>query len=98
MVVLMTGPYPDSQDFLMRAVRAFQPVFDELLEEAAKELYEGTWVEEDSSAIVSVENGSIKVEKLALKNVDTLWMLQGSPAGDAKPVDLFSTGRTDEFR
>lgn len=99
----MTGPYPDSQDFTMRAVRQFQPVFDELLEVSSKDFYAGRWTaghQQDggpSEAIVKVERGTIFVERLILNGTDTLNLLQGSPP-KTKPASLWNTGRNDEFK
>ncbi len=101
-IVLMTGPYPDSQDFTMRAVRHFQPVFDDLLEQSSKDLYAGHWgvVEKEGDApgeaVVRIQEGTLLVEKLVLNGTDTLGLLQRT--SETTPTPLWSTGRKDEFR
>ncbi|EIN03774.1 beta-lactamase/transpeptidase-like protein [Punctularia strigosozonata HHB-11173 SS5] len=103
-VVLMTGDYPDSQDFTMQLVDAFQPVFDALLEAEARRSYVGRWftTPEATSAgpssemVTSLRSGTLWVDKLILNGTDTLGLLQG--ADRPEPVMLWPTGDPGRFR
>ncbi|EIN11010.1 beta-lactamase/transpeptidase-like protein [Punctularia strigosozonata HHB-11173 SS5] len=100
-VVLMTGDYPDSQDFTIQLVDAFQPAFDDLLEVEARKSYVGRWStagtsSPDSEMVTSLRSGTLWVDKLTLNGTDTLGLLQGTDRPE--PVMLWHTGAPGRFR
>jgi len=96
-VVLMTGWSADAEQVITNAFKHFQPAFDSLLEKGTKKLYAGTWKAEgsNSTAVISVEDGSLWMNKFTLQGSDILAVLRDDYP---EKIALASTGREGEFR
>jgi hypothetical protein len=96
-IVLMTGSYGDTEKVVIEAFKHFQPAFDLLQVNATKNAYAGTWTSDDgdSTAVVSVVDGSMWMETFTLKGHDVLAVLRN---GKPEKLALASTGREREFR
>jgi hypothetical protein len=96
-VVLMTGWYGDTEKVITDAFQYFQPAFDAIHEKGTKKLYAGTWESEESNstAVISVTDGSLWVDKFTLQGSDILAVLRDDYP---EKVALATTGRNEEFR
>ncbi|EJD43615.1 beta-lactamase/transpeptidase-like protein [Auricularia subglabra TFB-10046 SS5] len=92
-VVLLGGRYPDAARLAYDAFDIFQPVFDKSLAELASSLYVGTWGSGNDTATISLERGTLYIERLVLEGRDILknFFAPGRLA-------LRSTERRDELR
>jgi len=96
-VVLITGWNGDAEEVITKAFKLFQPAFDSVHEKGTKKLYAGTWKSEwsNSTAVISVDDGSLWMDKFTLHGSDILAVLRDD---HAEKVALTSTGREEEFR
>ena len=98
-IVLMAGHYPDAAKLAYDAFEIMQPAIDRALADMATRLYVGEWrnergdAEKDSSARISIEKGTLYIEKLVLEGVDALRNF-----GATGRLALRSSRRRDEFR
>ncbi|KAF8922083.1 beta-lactamase/transpeptidase-like protein [Mucidula mucida] len=92
-IVLVTGSYADTVTLALEATALFQPVFEQLQAEMAAKSYAGVWKGDDSVAIIDIVGGVLYLQLLVVEGVDVL-----SLVSTGKPVALWSTGRSDEFR
>ncbi|KAF9040469.1 beta-lactamase/transpeptidase-like protein [Hymenopellis radicata] len=92
-IVLVTGSYADTVTLALEATAHFQPIFEQLQAEMAIESYAGVWKGDDGVAIIDVVGGVLYLQLLVVEGVDIL-----SLVGTGKPVALWSTGRSGEFR
>jgi len=94
-VVLLGGHYPDAAKLAYDAFEIFQPAIDSSLAQLSTALYVGTWEakNENSTAKISIEAGTLYAEKLLLQGVDILANFYA-----AGRLALRSTERRDEFR
>ncbi|KAG8967548.1 hypothetical protein FRC03_009801 [Tulasnella sp. 419] len=98
-VVLMAGRTGALEAF-HHIVSTFQPAFDALLADRVSDLYVGIWRSEDeetSEVILEVVNGALKILRLKLNEVELLEASDDYPDGFV-PIELWHTGRKDEFR
>ncbi|CDO72016.1 hypothetical protein BN946_scf184943.g51 [Trametes cinnabarina] len=99
-IVLMSGRYPDAAKLMYHAFALMQPAIDRALEDAARDLYAGSWVdagkgtEEATTARIAVERGTLYIEEFRLLGVD---VLHGS-FGAHDRLALRPSGWRDEFR
>ncbi|OCH88784.1 beta-lactamase/transpeptidase-like protein [Obba rivulosa] len=93
--ILMSGQYADAAELAYKIFGIFQPAIDAALAQLASDLYSGTWKSQDgdSSAFISVENGTLFMNNLVLNGTDVLPIF-GVPGR----VALRSTERRDELR
>ena len=93
--VLLGGRYPDATKLAYDALDFVQPAFDAAHAEAVGALYAGAWASADgaSAAAVSVDRGTLYVDRLVLNGSDVL-ALFGAPGR----MPLRSSERRDEFR
>ncbi|TFK40872.1 beta-lactamase/transpeptidase-like protein [Crucibulum laeve] len=85
-----------------KAFNSFQPAFETILQEQVRRAYVGEWVDYDNTAVVSIIEGALYLEKLVVRGVDVLSLVQGIKPDDPKtktvPVALWSLNRRGEFR
>lgn len=96
-IALHNGLYTDMHYFVKKAIDAFQPVFDRILEDQTRRLYGGTWVAEDSEVVLTVSDGSLWVTKMIVKGKNVLSAFWGTDKVSV-PLTLWSAEREDEFR
>jgi hypothetical protein len=83
--------------FVQKAIDAFQPVLEKILEAKTEHMYGGTWVAKDSEVVLAVDGGSLWVTKMIIKGKNVLGAFWGTDKISA-PLTLWSTEREDEFR
>lgn len=96
-IALHNGVYGDMQYFVKKAIDAFWPVFEKILEDQTRRIYGGTWVAKDSEVVLTVSNGSLWVTKMIVKGKNVLSAFWGTDK-ISEPLTLWSTEREDEFR
>ncbi|KAG8915159.1 hypothetical protein FRC00_007202, partial [Tulasnella sp. 408] len=99
-VVLMTGQYRFALELAIQAIQIFQPAFDSLQEQMARQFYGGFWQSDDlrSHADVYIKNGSIWLGGLVLNGTDIFEMLEGGTRyPKTRKYGMWPTGRDDEF-
>lgn len=96
-IALHNGLYGDMQYFVQKAIDAFWPAFEKILEDRTRRLYGGTWVAKDSEVVLTVSDGSLWVTKMIVKGKNVLSAFWGTDK-ISKPLTLWSTEREDEFR
>ena len=96
-IALHNGVYGDMQYFVKKAIDAFWPVFEKILEDRTRHLYGGTWVAKDSQVVLTVSDGSLWVTKMIVKGKNVLSAFWGTDK-ISEPLTLWSTEREDEFR
>jgi hypothetical protein len=96
-VVLMAGRVSDSSWFAKKAIDLFQPLFERVLEETARQEYEGIWASEgekgQNKITLAVAEGSLWVTECVIDGDDLLERYAGGNG-----LSLWSTGRPHEFR
>ncbi|KAH9884522.1 beta-lactamase/transpeptidase-like protein [Cubamyces lactineus] len=93
-VLLMAGHYPDAAQLTYEAFALMQPAIDRALADMATELYAGEWRDErNSSARITVDKGTLYVERYTLDGADALQKF-----GAQGRLALRPSGRRDEFR
>ena len=85
------------QYFVKKAIDAFQPVFETILENQTQRLYGGTWVANDSNVVLTVSDGSLWVTKMIVNGKNVLSAFWGTDKVSV-PLTLWSTEREDEVR
>ena len=96
----MAGSYPDAAELAYDAFEIMQPGIDRALSDLATELYAGKWVAvhsiqnatEASSAIITVEGGTLYIDEYVLFGVDALEKMEAKGRVALRPT------RRDEFR
>ncbi|KAI0324258.1 beta-lactamase/transpeptidase-like protein [Cubamyces sp. BRFM 1775] len=102
-VVLMGGKYADAAKLAYDTFELFQPAVDQALSDAASELYVGHWTNESlkaggdlaTSAQITIERGTLYVERFMLFGVDALRAFQFGGEGR---LALRQSGWRDELR
>ncbi|KAF8523515.1 beta-lactamase/transpeptidase-like protein [Hysterangium stoloniferum] len=100
-IVLIAGRYSQAEEIAREAITRFQPIFDRVQEASAQKSFGGHWSSgtgKDNQAVIKVRRGSLWLERLILQGVDFLALIQSRNPGKGKPVALWSTYRTGEFR
>lgn len=94
-IVFIGGRYSDAAKLAYDTFEIMQPAFDKARAVAAAELYTGEWRSNDgnSSAVITLNKGTLYVERLVLNGSDVLPLFGASPK-----LALSSTYRRDEFR
>lgn len=94
-VVLLGGHYPDAAKLAYDTFEIFQPAIDAALAEAAASLYAGQWYSEDadSSALITVEKGTLYMERFVSNGTNILEMFHAPGR-----LALRSSQRRDELR
>lgn len=85
----------DAAKLAYDAFEIFQPAIDAVLAEAAASLYAGQWYSEDtdSSALITIEKGTLYMERFISNGTNILEMFQA-----AGRLALRSSHRRDELR
>jgi hypothetical protein len=96
-IALHNGVYGDMQYFVKKAIDAFWPVFEKVLEDHTRRLYGGTWTAKDSEVVLTVSDGSLWIKKMIVKGKNVLSAFWGTDK-ISEPLTLWSTEREDEFR
>ena len=99
-IILMAGSYPDAAELAYDAFEIMQPGIDRALSDLATELYAGKWVAvhsiqnatEASSAIITVEGGTLYIDTYILFGVNALEKMEAKGRVALRPT------RRDEFR
>lgn len=95
-VALMTGNYTDTSAIVAEAVSRFQPAFQSLQIMQVAYAYGGVWHNNDSVAVITIEDGSLVLQTFVIKGVDVLALVSEGKARSG--AALWSTGRLGEFR
>ncbi|KAK7064062.1 beta-lactamase domain-containing protein [Favolaschia claudopus] len=98
-IVLLTGNYTDTAHLAREAINRFHPAFEKLLLNQAFQNYAGIWTGNNNSlAIVTIQDRALYLTSLTVGDSDVLSILQGKPQGTSLGMALWSTGRPHEFR
>ena len=99
-IILMAGSYPDAAELAYDAFEIMHPGIDRALSDLATDLYAGKWVAvhsiqnatEASSAIITVEGGTLYIDEYVLFGVNALEKMEAKGRVALRPT------RRDEFR
>ncbi|EJD47198.1 beta-lactamase/transpeptidase-like protein [Auricularia subglabra TFB-10046 SS5] len=91
-LVLMAGHYNDATKLAYDAFDILQPAFDKALAQAATSAYVGTWGSGNNTVTISINRGTLYVDKFLLQGVNVL----GNFFADR--LALRPTQRAEEFR
>ena len=96
-IILTTGPSMQTMQLNELILSHFQPAFDTIAEELARQNLAGKWVSPDGHYEVSivVDSGSLFISRYMINGTDVLKTIQ--PDGISRRTALWSTGG-NEFR
>lgn len=100
-MAMSSGLYSDMLEFVLLAVEAFQPAFDNLKDSISTDLYQGNWTSSDGQTYIniSLDDGALWAHQIILEGTDAVTLLLGAVAAGDK-VTLWPTFRpgVEEFR
>lgn len=100
-MAMSSGLYSDMLQFVLLAVEAFQPAFDNLKDSISTDLYQGNWTSSDGQTYIniSLDDGALWAHQIILEGTDAVTLLLGAVAAGDK-VTLWPTFRpgVEEFR
>lgn len=100
-IALLTGTAENSAMWVEEAVSRFNPVFENIQKRQILRVYGGVWGNGDDRATVELLNGALYITQLIIRGTDVLRQIQNPDPNvgeKGKPVALWTTGRTGEFR